>query len=344
MRIDEYDVDIFELDFSNKDIGHFINKFIPLNWIGIKNIDETDQVFSYRMRKYRKETIQQLINEVSKQFYLTQKYEVRFVPCRCSFVVCPEWIEEYKKIKNKECINAITGIPYGYINVDKEYIEINHKEDLLDKDSGPEKMIALFNGIIHEMEHARQSEVYFDLIEGESYADILKIKLNSELTNIKARFYKFGLKVQGHPYMFINEFSAPINRALYFLQYTERKAHLFAWYNTKTLLKYFQECGLSVEKAKERNDSLYEGAKSLNILINRCNCSNPILEVDNCINALNQKDIMMQSPDAQKELWKIVKYQAFAISEYEIVDAKAVFRKNRILKLLAKMKRLLGIT
>lgn len=31
MRIDEYDVDIFELDFSNKDMGHLMNKFIPLN-------------------------------------------------------------------------------------------------------------------------------------------------------------------------------------------------------------------------------------------------------------------------------------------------------------------------
>lgn len=58
MRIDEYSVDIFELDFSYKNIRYFINKFIPLNWIGIKNIDETDQVFSYRMREYRKETIQ----------------------------------------------------------------------------------------------------------------------------------------------------------------------------------------------------------------------------------------------------------------------------------------------
>lgn len=74
-------------------------------------------------------------------------------------MVCPEWIEEYKKIKNKECSNAIIGIPYGYINVDKEYIEINHKEDLLDKDVGSEKMAALFNGIIHEMEHACQSEI-----------------------------------------------------------------------------------------------------------------------------------------------------------------------------------------
>lgn len=35
MRIDEYSVDIFELDFSYKNIGYFINKFIPLNWIGL---------------------------------------------------------------------------------------------------------------------------------------------------------------------------------------------------------------------------------------------------------------------------------------------------------------------
>lgn len=73
-----------------------------------------------------------------------------------------------------------------------------------------------------------------------------------------------------------------------------------------------------MEKAKERNDSLYEGTESLETLRNRCHCGNPILEVDNCINALNQKDIMMQNPNAQKDYGKLLNIKLFQFQNMKL--------------------------